>query len=218
MIRHGESELNRLHIRQGEEGSLSDLGRLQAEATARRFTGTKFDVMLVSPYKRAVETANIIAEKVKIKKPMEMNELLVERRNPSEIVGKSADEREVAHIVDIIDKSYHSDDYRYSDEENFNDLKMRAQKLLKYLEKHREKRFLMVLHSIFLKMIAAYVIYKEDLNAEKYNLLSFLNSSDNASVSVFEYNSGFLGEGFLGRYFFPEEKRWRLIAWDDRTR
>jgi len=218
MIRHGESELNRLHIRQGKNGGLSEVGRTQAGATAKRLTHMKFDVMLVSPYERAVETAEIIAEQVNINNPLEMNELLIERRNPSEIVGKPADVKEVAHIVDLIDRSYHEDDYRYSDEENFNDLKGRAKKLLEYLEKRKEKRFLVVTHSIFLKMIAAFVIHRESLNSESYNLLSFTNTSNNASITVFEYNSGLLGDGWLGRYFSPIDKRWKLVAWDDVTK
>lgn len=218
MIRHGESELNRLRIRQGRDGSLSEAGRVQAEATAKRLTHTKFDVMLVSPYERTIETAEIIAKQVKTTKPMEVVELLAERRNPSEIVGKRADDKEVSHIVDLIDKSYHGDDYRYSDEENFNDLKDRAQKLLEYLEKREERRILTVTHSIFLKMVAACVIYRESLNSEKYNLLSFINTSNNASITVIEYNSGFLGDGWFGRYVFPIYKRWKLVAWDDTTK
>ena len=43
-------------------------------------------------------------------------------------------------IVDLIDKTYHSDDYRYSDEDNFADMRDRAKKLLEFLETIKEKR------------------------------------------------------------------------------
>jgi hypothetical protein len=50
----------------------------------------------------------------------------VERKNPSEIIGKHTDDSEVTRIVDQMDLAYHLDEYRFSDEENFTDLKKRA--------------------------------------------------------------------------------------------
>lgn len=218
MIRHGESLLNAAHIRQGPDGSLSEKGKEQAAATGKRLEHIKFDVMLVSPYQRTKETAEIIGQYVKIKKPAETVDLLVERRNPREIVNQSADDPRIASIIDLIDKSYHDDEYRYSDEENFNDLKERARNLLLYLQQRSEGKLLIVTHSIFLKMVAAFILQHDKLNAKKYNLMSFLNSSNNASITVCEYNSGWLGDGFLARKFFPIEKRWKILAWDDYTR
>lgn len=218
-VRHGESILNAKHIRQGSEGGLSEKGYEQAVATGNRLSKNHFDVMLASPYQRTKETAEIIAKYVDIKKPIEYLDLLTERRNPSEIVNKSADDPEVAYIVDLIDKSFHDDNFRFSDEENFNDLKERAKKLLAYLATRKEKMILIVTHSIFLKMIAAYMIHQDKLNSKKYNLLSFTNSSNNASITVAEYNNGPFRNRFLARFFNPSpEDYWHLLAWDDYTR
>lgn len=215
MIRHGETVLNAQHIRQGPEGPLSDLGINQSIVTGKRLSKMRFDAIICSPYQRTVETAKLVVEQLKYKKEIEYSNLLVERKNPSEIIGKSAELPEVAHIVDIIDKSFHDNDYRYSDEENFNDLKTRAGYLLKYLSKRPEKKILIITHSIFLKMVAAYIEKGEKLNAKQYNLFSYMNTSNNASITICEYNSGWLGDGIIGRYFYPLEKRWRLVAWDD---
>lgn len=217
MIRHGESLLNAAHIRQGPDGSLSPKGIEQAAETGNRLSHIKFDAVLVSPYTRTRETAATICQFVKSRKPIEYVDLLTERRNPTEIVGQSADDPKVKQIVDLIDKSFHNDDYRYSDEENFQDLKLRAHNLLTYLSKRPEKKILIVTHSIFLKMIASYILYRNSLTADKYNLLSYHNASNNASISIFEYNSGWLGDGWLGRKFYPPEDRWRILAWDDFT-
>ncbi len=219
MIRHGESILNAERKRQGPDGSLSQRGQEQAAATGKRLENQKFDAVLVSPYTRTRETAEIICSYIKTKKPLELVDLLTERRNPSEIVNQSADDPKVKYIVDIIDRSFHKDNYRYSDEENFEDLKNRAHNLLIYLA-HRpsnEHKVLVVTHSIFLKMIASYILYHDKLDAHKYNLLSYTNASNNASITICEYNSGWLGDGLLGRIFFPPERRWRLLAWDDYT-
>lgn len=218
MIRHGESLLNAQHIRQGREGSLSDTGKAQAAATGERLKAVKFDAVLVSPYIRTQETAEIIVSQLKYKKPLEYVELLIERRNPSEIVNKSGDDPEIKKIIDTIDKSYHSDDFRYSDEENFNDLKERARQLLAYLATRPEHKLLVVTHSIFLKMVAAYIIHWDQLDSHKYNLLSFINTSNNASITICEYNSGWFGDTWLGKKLNPPEKRWRIMAWDDYTR
>ncbi len=219
MVRHGESVLNASHVRQGWEGSLSPKGVEQAVATGKRLARHKFGAVLVSPYIRTRETAEKICAEISMagrKVPeMEFVNLLAERRNPTEIVGQSVDDPKVRQIVDLIDKSFHKDDYRYSDEENFQDLENRARALLVYLAHRPEKEILVVTHSIFLKMVASFLLYRDRLTADKYNLLSYTNDSGNASVSIFEYNSGWLGDGWLGRKFYPIEKRWRILAWDD---
>lgn len=214
LIRHGESILNAMHVRQGPEGSLSPKGEEQADWTGKRLSPITFDAFLVSPYQRTKETAAIIAKHIKSKKQIEYVDLLVERRNPTEIVNQYADDPKVKYIVDLIDRSYHDDNFRYSDEENFTDLKERARRLLVYLSHRPEKKILVVTHSIFLKMIASYILYQDGLTAKKYNHLSYTNASNNASITIIEYTSSFFGDGWLGRKMLPPEKRWKLLQWD----
>lgn len=209
-VRHGESLLNAAGIRQGSEGGLSDKGKEQAAATGRRIAHNKFDVILVSPYVRTKETAAIINEQFETPGKIEYLDLLHERRNPSEIIGKPMSDPEVKRIVETIDKTFHSNEYRYSDEENFEDLRERARALLEYLENRPEKNILVVTHGIFLKMVAAYIEYRERLNAVTYNTLSYFNTSNNAAITVCEYRKGFFGP--------PKEKRWKVLAWDDYSR
>src|SRR3989338_1862110 len=203
-VRHGETELNAKGIRQGPEGSLSAKGREQALATAKRFPKHKGrpEVIISSTYQRTKETANIISEELKM--PVEYCDLLVERRNPSEIIGHEGGEREVRKIVDQIDKSYHTDDLRYSDEENFEDLKERARKLLFYITERPEERIIMVTHGIFLKMVVSYMLHGEKLTASEYNKLSYFNPIDNASMAICSYTT----------HFFKKDE-WKLIVWND---
>lgn len=185
-VRHGETLLNAQHIRQGEEGDLSPRGREQAEQVGRALTQVPVQRMISSPYPRAKETATIINVYLKI--PITYSPLLVERRNPSEIIGKNRDEPEVAHIIDQVDLAYHTDDYRFSDEENFIDLKKRARKCLALLARQGARETVVVTHHLFLKMLVAYMLYRERVHAADFVKLSFFNFLDNAGITVCEFH------------------------------
>src|SRR3989344_4353967 len=203
-VRHGETVLNAEGKRQGPEGNLTDKGYAQALATAKRFPKHKgrAQIIISSPYERTKETAHVLSKELKL--PVEYSDLLVERKNPSEIVGRSGEEENVKRIVDLIDKSFHEDKLRYSDEENFTDLKERARKLLEYIVARKEKKMIMVTHGIFLKMVIAYMMFRENLNASEYNKLSYFNPIDNGGIAICSYTT---------RWFKPNE--WRLLVWND---
>ena len=130
-------------------------------------------------------------------------ELLGERKNPSEIVGKQKDSVEVRLITDKIDNTFHDDDLRYSDEENFTDLKMRARNLLKYIEERPEKNLIMVTHGIFLKMFVSYMLYGERMKASDYVRLSYENDMDNAGIVVCSCTT----------HWF-KKPTWKLLLWN----
>ena len=203
-VRHGQTVLNAANVRQGSTGPLSDKGRAQALATAKRFPKGKGrpQIIIASPFERTRETAAIISNELNLK--VRYCDLLVERRNPTEIIGHWAGEPEVRKIVDMIDNSYHSDDFRYSDEENFADMKTRAKKLLRYIKHRWQKRIIMVTHKIFLKMVISYMLYGEKLTASQYNSLSFFNPIDNASMAICTYTSHWFRKG-----------KWELLVWND---
>jgi broad specificity phosphatase PhoE len=201
-VRHGETILNAAGIRQGPDGGLSEKGKLGVLKTAEGLAREKkFNAIVSSPYERTRETAAIISEKLHM--PVEYCDLLRERKNPSEIVGKHKDSVEVRAITDRIDNSFHEDGLRFSDEENFTDLKERARNLLKYIEVRPEKRLLMVTHGIFLKMFVCYMLYGEKMKASDYVRLSFESDMDNAGVVVCSYTT----------YWFKKPK-WNLLLWN----
>ena len=209
-IRHGQSAQNLDNKRQGTTGKLSDKGRAQAEFVGKRFKDIVVDIILISPYERTIETAEIINSYLNVK--TEICDLLVERKNPSEIIGKDADSEEVTKIMDVIDRSYHDNNFRYSDEENFLDLKDRAKKLLSFLANRPEKRIMCVSHRIFLKMVAAYIEFGENLTSEKFVKIDFLNKAENASVTFAEYSSW---QARRKGEELKEQAGWKLLAWND---
>ncbi|MCE9549173.1 histidine phosphatase family protein [Candidatus Nomurabacteria bacterium] len=204
-VRHGESELNAKGIRQGSEGKLTEKGRNQALQTAKKFPKEKGkpQIIISSPYERTRETTDIIAKELNMKN-IEYSDLLMERKNPSEIIGKWKEDLQVKLIVDQIDKSFHDDNLRYSDEENFTDLKNRTKKLLTFIKSRKEKRMIMVTHAIFLKMIVSYILKGEELTSYEYNKLSFFNDINNAGITIIQY---------IPHWFKKEE--WKLLVWND---
>lgn len=185
-VRHGQSANNKDHIRQGAGGGLSDKGIEQANFVGERLEGIPIEALLVSSYPRAKETAALINEKLKT--TVEHLDILVERKNPSEIVGKDADSEEVKKIMDIVDRSFHDSSFRYSDEENFADLKDRAKKVLKMLENRKEKRILCVSHRIFLKMIFSYINEGDALDPHEFAILDYNTKVENTAITICEYN------------------------------
>ena len=203
-IRHGQSANNASNLRQGPTGKLSEEGVEQSRFVGERLKKNRIDVMLVSPYERAKETGSIINEI--LKKPLEYTDLLVERKNPSEIVGKNADSPEVKKIMDLIDRSFHDNTLRYSDEENFEDLKSRAKKLLSFLEKRREQHILCVSHRIFLKMVLSYIEEGEKLDSHRFAELDLLNSMNNAAITVCSYTP-------IDKLF--RRNPWKILVFND---
>mgnify|MGYP001599028211 CR=1 FL=1 len=63
LVRHGQTEWNRLHRIQGQsDPSLNETGRAQARALARTFAGRPLDAVYSSPLQRARDTAESIAQ------------------------------------------------------------------------------------------------------------------------------------------------------------
>ncbi len=204
LVRHGETLLNAQHIRQGETGALSETGRLQAGMVGRYLKNFPIKLIISSTYPRAEETAAIVNTYLKV--PIISSPLFTERRNPSEIIGKSTKDLGVIRIVDQMDLAYHADDYRVSDEENFIDLKARAQMCVKFLIRQRAHGTVVITHHLFLKMFIAYILYRERLHAADFVKLTFFNTSDNAGITVCEFHPW---------KFFSKTQGWEVVSFNE---
>ncbi|MFZ3043490.1 MAG: histidine phosphatase family protein [Minisyncoccia bacterium] len=203
-VRHGETLLNAEHIRQGEEGALSEKGRRQADKVGQYLKQFPIKRIITSSYPRAQETAGIITTYLKV--PIIVSPLFVERKNPSEIIGKHTDDTDVQRIVDHMDLAYHEDDFRFSDEESFADLKKRARKCLNLLARQGVRETCIVTHHHFLKMCIAYLLYRNRLHSSDFVKLSFFNVSDNAGITVCEFHPWKMFSSTLG---------WKVISYNE---
>lgn len=79
MVRHGETEWNRIHRIQGSSDiPLNDTGRAQALKVGGVLSRHRFDLIVASPLSRALETATIIARRLQMPIPLPLP-ALVER-------------------------------------------------------------------------------------------------------------------------------------------
>jgi len=205
LVRHGETASNLQHIRQGAGGALSENGRQQAERVGRALELARVKRIISSSYPRAQETAMIINSHLHV--PILYSSLLVERRNPKEVIGRSTRDPEVARIIDQTELSYHADDYRFSDEENFMDLKHRAQKCLALLSSQGVHETCVVTHHVFLKILLSYMLFRDQLHASDFAKLSFFNYADNAGITTCEYSPWRM---------FSKTRGWKILGYNER--
>jgi broad specificity phosphatase PhoE len=90
LVRHGQSEANRLRIVAGQrESPLSQLGKTQAEEAGETLRNSLIDKIVCSPQLRAQQTADIIARQLTIN-PIEISTIEeLKERNLGELEGQS---------------------------------------------------------------------------------------------------------------------------------
>lgn len=198
-IRHGESEGNKKNIHQHAETPLSDKGIKQAEALAERLKNVHFDLIYSSTSNRAFQTAEIINKKLNVE--IEAWDDLIEMKMPSEIRGRKVDDPEVVKIKKLIHENYHKGNFKYSDEETFNELNERTQRVLKHLEeKHGSQTILVVSHSTAIKAIVGRMVFENELTPKVLLGMRFHMWANNTGVTICEKHSKY---------------GWQLNTWND---
>lgn len=201
LVRHGESEGNAGFILQGAAGSLTEKGRRQAEYVAKRCERLSIDAVVASTMQRTRETAEIINKR--LEKQIDYSDLFVERGRSKEEIGARRDDPKAMEAERMRVGNFKVPGYRYSDEENFDDLKARARKALEHLAGRSEDRILVVSHGIFARIIAAYAIFGEELTALDCERFIERFHMKNTAISVFELNQT------------PRGPAWSLVTWND---
>jgi len=201
-IRHGESEGNVGSVRQGSDSPLSKLGIKQSQLVARRLQKINFDRLVSSPQERARQTAEIIGNHLNLE--AEYSELFAERRRPSCVFGQPKDSPAMVEIEEKIRNNFHILDWHHSDEENFSDLKTRAERAIEYIENIPKDRLLVITSGIILRMIACSIIHKKDLTSKVFLDFYLATYCQNTGITIFEK--------FVWR---NENPKWRMVTWND---
>jgi broad specificity phosphatase PhoE len=156
IVRHGQNIDNLNGILNGHRDlSLTDLGITQAKNLAQNLLENNFkpDLILSSPLRRCVETANEISKILGVDKPM-VEPLLIERDFGS-MTGKRTDEIDTICGPDIIKSPTITYFLNPEGAETFSDLLKRSEIFLNKLEKDfsGKEKILCVTHGDIGKMI-----------------------------------------------------------------
>ena len=200
LVRHGETEGNLVHLYQGDSDPLSVKGKAQGEILAKRFSTIQLDMILSSRYKRAMETANIVGEAKKL--PVEIEDLMVERKWPKEIEGKKADDATIQELRSLLKEKELSDpQWKYSNEERYIDVRERAIKFLKKAEtlSASHNNILLVSHAHVLKVLLSVILHGPDVSAKLFRDIFYVISLHNTGITVVEYDG----------------KQWHIVTFND---
>ncbi len=205
-MRHGESTSNAEGILYGKDAPLTEKGKEQAHAVARRFVHIPIDIVLSSDYPRAYDTAEAIAAATQREHIVYPH--LHEKSLPATFVGRSRDDSERVQAHEAYLRSWRAGvrDYRISDEENFEDLLARARTVKEYLNSREEQRIAAVTHGNFLKFFHSYVMFGDALTPDMSLTVQAALASSNTGVTIYEVHTNV-------RYEW--EGNWKLRTWMD---
>lgn len=204
LVRHGETVSNGTNMHGKPTDGLSEYGRKQVEFVAGRFLDISIDLIISSTLSRAKETAGII--NVHLKKPLETSALIVERKYPEIVLGKTINDPEAIKFILAMEQSYDAPDTHYADSESFNDLKDRARRFLNETLKRKEEKILVVTHGMFMRYLIGYMMFGEEFTGRDFIKLRDFMRTKNTGVTVCTHVADPKSYGTPG---------WKLETWND---
>ncbi len=181
IVRHGESEWNRIHRYQGQlDAALSELGRLQAAALAERLRDEQLDCIYTSPLQRAAFTAEAIA-RFHPDIPLRPDTALLEIHH-GEWQGKYANEVEQMFGDGLREwRRYPTRSQMPGGESFSNVLKRTLDFKERVLQEHAGQSILVSTHDVVLKILIADALA---MDMDRMNCIWITN----ASISTIDYS------------------------------
>jgi len=146
-------------------------------------------------------TAETIAKELEL--PIEYIDQLKERRRPSEIEGLSYDHPKAVEVYETTRENQIIPDWKYSDDESYNDLLKRAKDVEQLLLDHpNDENVLCVTHIGILIMIAFYMLMQDKLTPEVFWQFYYHARYHNTGITILDYS---------------EKNGWNLVTWNNST-
>ena len=204
-VRHGESRSNSTGIREGMESPLTPLGIKQCERVARRLREYDIKRLISSDFVRAHHLAEIISLELSL--PIaHISPLFGERRNPSILLGTREADPKAMRIWNEIKAHYGEPNWRYADEENFDDFRARVVDALLFLRQQPETRIVVASHGMTMKMVLAHVTLGSHLTGKIFwEQFVPIKNVRNTGIMQLEYTQNYDGTGMF----------WKLVSWND---
>jgi probable phosphoglycerate mutase len=197
-VRHGQSEANVDGIRRGAKTQLTNKGRGQAQVVARRFKDIPIDIVLSSPYNRAYETGQIMAEINNVQ--LEKVNIACERRLPESVLGRSRNDADIQKLVREIFEDWTTNIQSHKDAETFNEMINRADRLIELVNNRDENNIVITSHSFFGKIFVQRVLLGEHINAKQFLHTALRMKPSNTGITVFQ---------------IEDDGEWVLLNWND---
>jgi len=201
-VRHGQSVDNAAPVFQSNDSPLSEKGQQQALKIADRVSNISFEALVASPFPRAAQTAQAIANKTG--KQIEFSDLFTERIKPTSIDGKPWADEQANNVWRAWEHSLYNPNLRVEDGENYEDVVQRADRALEYLLQRTEQSLVVVSHAHFLRTVISRVLLGEKLNGEILQKIQMVASMENTAISVLLYKDA-----------YEEKDCWRLWTYND---
>mgnify|MGYP000686980834 CR=1 FL=1 len=199
LVRHGESRSNATRIIEGAESPLTEKGIKQAAELARRFENINVDLLLSSPYIRALDTAKAIAQ-AKGDLTIEVVPEVRERVYPSAVVGTRHDDSARKEFVNAMESGWLTGNHS-TDGESFEQLSDRARTVKEILEQKEERNIVVSGHGVFSKFLSLFLLLEDDLTPELFvKRFNPRMRTANAAITYFTLD---VDEG------------WQMRAWND---
>lgn len=208
-VRHGESAANASHGR-GTDGpgwdELTERGWEQARGLGRRLEGEGLELIVASPMRRAQETAEAIAEVLRL--PVQTDDELHEIRQ-ADAFHTAAEDARAPHAT-ITWMPGAAPDFAPPGAESFADVTGRVHRVRDRLVTHAgEHRVLAVSHFGFLHFLLGTTLFGPAFGPAHVTAL-YQAGHANTGISVFERREGRIVDGVA----LPG---WMLTTWNDRA-
>jgi len=204
-LRHGQTLFNKKMRHQYASTPLSAEGREQARAIAEKIKELHIDYILSSPYERAKETAELVAEATGTTS-IEYSDLLVELRRPKELHGVSWFNPKSVWIMGLLYLFASHKNWHYSDEENLEEFRLRSKQALDFIASVQGKNILVVTHAGLMSNFVSSITHDglDSLREYKRALWKTLRIGNCCFVSAKWLSQGEYGETLDGTWTIKE--------------
>lgn len=199
-VRHAESEANVSRIHGGPHHPLSKKGEQQAAFIAERCAKLPLQALFASDAVRAQQTAGAISKRIGL--PVHTVHDFHEINMPSHLMEQQFDTPEAIEAESNLIENMRPG-HRHSDEENFDDMILRAGRVLEMLSNLPEEHVGVVTHGLFLRCIVGRAIFGPDISPREVLALWRGLRTENTGLTVVDYR--------------PDTPKalWRVYTWND---